>query len=61
MLLSSDWQIFPVRQLTAEQRLAESRSVESMHKWLSRISIGTIVVVIGSVALGIATGVVKTR
>jgi ABC-type dipeptide/oligopeptide/nickel transport system permease component len=61
MLLLHDWQIFPAPQLTAEQRLAETRSVESMHKWLWRIWIGTMVVVIGGVALGIASGVVKTK
>ena len=57
MLLLGDWQIFPARRLTAEQQLAETRSVESMHKWLRHISIGIFVVLIGGFALGLASGV----
>jgi hypothetical protein len=56
MLLLSDWQIFPARRLTAEQQLAESRSVESIHTWLRRISIGIFVVLIGGLAMGLASG-----
>ena len=56
MVFLGDWQLFPARRLTAEQQLAESRSVESMHKWLSLIWIGIVVVLIGGFAIGLASG-----
>jgi hypothetical protein len=56
MVFLGDWQLFPARRLTAEQQLAESSSVESMHKWFSRISIGIVVVLIGGFAIGLASG-----
>src|SRR5258706_5319621 len=57
ILIFGDWRVFPARQLTAEQQLAENRSVESVNKWLWRIWIGIFVVLIGGFALGLASGV----